>query len=151
MSDHVMSEEVRQKLLGRCPFNVTSTIDYTPELYLTKTDDVYDLPVEFRPVFQVRSFTKQDSIDISTGAIKAKDGQGVDKYIDTITNKARQCTMGWSKLYDAGTMTEIPYKADINGGADKDLFNSLPLPVIQDMFVFISGISGLKSFERSGL
>lgn len=152
MSDHVMSDEVRQKLLGRCPFNTSSTIDYTPEIFLTKTEDgEYELEEEYRPVFLVSSFNKQDAIDVSNSSIKAKDGKDANEYVKDITERARKCTKGWKNLYDPGTMQPIDYKTDINGGADKDLFNALPLQVIQEIFVFISGISGLKNFERSGL
>ena len=151
MSDHVMTEEIRQKLLGRCPFNLSSTIEFTPPIFLTKTEDEYDLPEEFRPVFIVSSFSKQDAMEVASGAVKAKDGKNANEYVKDITERARKCVKGWRNFYDPGTMQSIDYKADINGGADKDLFNALPLQVIQEVFIYISGISGLKQFEKSGL
>lgn len=151
MSDHVMTEEIRQKLLGRCPFDVSSTIEFTPPIFLTKTDDEYDLPEEFRAVFIISALSKQDTMDVANGANKAKDGKNPEEYVKGITERARKCVKGWKNLYNPGSMSIIEYKTDVNGGADKDLFNSLPLQVIQEIFIFISQISGLKNFERSGL
>lgn len=148
MSEHRMDEDTRKKLLSRLPFNRNSSIDYTPKPYMTKVlgddgkeTDEYDIPEEFRPVFSCKPFSVEDKQRMTGKALD-------EKVLRDIT---RSNIIGVSKLFDAGTMEEIEYKSDPKGGMDKDQFDSLPTMVIRDLFVFVSSISGLAPYERSGL
>lgn len=149
MSEHKLDEALRKKLLTRLPFSRTSTIDYTPEAYLTKEldeagkdTDEFEIPENFRPIFQVRPFSKEDKDKIKKSGSKDE---------ATLRNITRINVRGVSQLFDVGSMEELEFKADENGGMSEDQFNSLPIVVMRDLFIFISGISGLSSYERSGL
>ena len=146
--EHKMDEALRQKLLNRLPFNRDVTIDYTPRPYLTKEldaegkeTDEYEIPEDYRPVFKCRPFSVAEKQRVSLGKKEEKE----------LLEITRANILGVEKLYDAGTMDLISYKADPKGGMDRDLFDSLPTMVIRDLFVFISSISGLSPYERSGL
>jgi hypothetical protein len=151
MAEHVMTPELRKKMLTRLPFSRNASIDYTPAPYLVKDmddagkeTDEYAIPEEFRPVFKVRPLSTEE---------KTKLGKFTSKNMDetALRELIRTNITGIEKLFDAGTMEEIPFKGDNNGGMDKALFESLPVMVIRDLFVFISGISGLSTDERAGL
>lgn len=143
MTDHVMTKEIREKLLTRLPFSRSASIDYTPTPYLTKDENgEYEIPEEYRPVFTVRPFSSDDKAKMD------KQKMADEKLLRDIT---RGNITGVSRLYDAGTMKEIDFKADENGSMDKDQFNSLPVSVMRDLFIYISGISGLAPYEKAGL
>lgn len=151
MSEHKMTPELRKKMLTRLPFSRNSSIEHTPAPYLVKEQDEegkdtdeFAIPEEYRPVFKVRPFSTEE---------KAKLGKVTNKSIDeaSLRDLVRANIVGVEKLFDAGSMEELPFKGDQNGGMDKGLFDSLPVMVIRDLFVFISGISGLSTDERAGL
>lgn len=150
MSEHVMDEETRKKLLTRLPFSRKATIPFTPEIYLVKVldekgkeTDEYEIPEEFRPVFEVRPFSQEDK-----EKLKKVEKNPDEKVLKEIV---RSNITGLSKLYDAGTMVEIPFDPDENKNMSLEQFSSLPIIVQRQLFVFISGISGLSAYERSGL
>jgi len=147
--DNKMTPEIRAKLLNRLPFSRNATIDYTPKPYLTKVIDAdgneteeYDIPEEYRPIFTLRPMSVQDKDKL--GSIKASDEKALRDLV-------RSAIVGVSRLYDAGSMEEIQFKSDAKGGMDKDQFETLPVMVIRDLFIYVSGISGLSPSERSGL
>lgn len=148
--DNKMTPEIRAKLLNRLPFSRNATIDYTPKPYLTKTLDAdgneteeYDIPEEYRPIFTLRPMSVQDK-DKMLSSGKAADEKVLRDFV-------RGSIVGVARLYDAGTMEEIQFKGDPKGGMDKDQFESIPVMVVRDLFIYISGISGLSPSERSGL
>lgn len=150
MSEHVMDEETRKKLLTRLPFSRSATIPHTPSIYMTKVlddkgkeTDEYEIDEAFRPVFEVRPFSQEDK-----EKLKKTEKTPDEKVLKSIT---RTNITGLSKLFDAGTMKEIEFKPDDNGVMSLEQFESLPIMVQRDLFVFISGISGLSAYERSGL
>jgi len=147
--DNKMTPEIRAKLLNRLPFSRNATIDYTPKPYLTKVIDAdgneteeYDIPEEYRHIFTLRPMSVQDKDKL--GSIKASDEKALRDLV-------RSAIVGVSRLYDAGSMEEIQFKSDAKGGMDKDQFETLPVMVIRDLFIYVSGISGLSPSERSGL
>ena len=150
MSEHVLDEETRKKLLTRLPFSRSASIPYTPKVYMTKVlddkgkeTDEYEIPEEFRPVFEVRPFSQSDK-----EKLKKIEKNPDEKVLKEIT---RTNITDLSKLFDAGTMEEIPFKTDENKVMTLEQFESLPVIVQRDLYVFIAGISGLSAYERSGL
>lgn len=148
MGDHKLDEATRQKLLTRLPFSRNSTIDFTPKVYLTKALDAngveteeFEIPEEYRPVFKCRPFSIQDKA-------KIKDKNPDDKVLKEVIRKN---IIGLEQMYDAGTMEEITFKADEDNCMSLDQFETIPVMIQRELFSFIAGISGLSSYERSGL
>jgi hypothetical protein len=149
MAEYKLDEETRKKLLTRLPFSRTATIEFTPELYLTKVIDAkgkvtseYEIPEEFRPVFLCRPFSREDK-DKLRKFEKAEESQ--------LREIVRGNVVGYRNLWDIGTETLMEFRADAKGGMDKEQFEALPVAVQRDLFVFISGISGLSMSEKAGL
>ncbi len=145
MADHKLDEATRQKMLTRLPFSRNSTIDFTPKAYLTKVldaegkaTDEFEIPEEYRPIFKCRPFSTQDKS-------KMKADEKVLKEV------IRSNIMGVEKLFDAGTMEEMTFKPDENNSMALEQFESLPIIIQRELLTFISGISGLSGYERSGL
>jgi hypothetical protein len=151
MSDHKMSREIQEKLLGKIPFSRNAQIAHVPSVYLTKAldeegkeTDEYDIPEEYRPTFYCRPFSNNDKQQVS----KLKETTSNDSTFNKVT---RSNIVGVDNLYNAGTMELEEFSRDDNGGMSEEQFNSLPVSVKLDLFMFISSISGLVSYERSGL
>ena len=70
---------------------------------------------------------------------------------EEINNLSRVVIKGWQNFYDSGTGEEIEYKADINGGADKDIWDSIPENVRATILQKAMSISGLVYLEQVGL
>ena len=150
MEKRMLTPEVRAALLSKIPFSVNATTEYTPKPYMTKVKDPegkdideYSIPEEFRPVFTLRSFTKQESYDVKKVCSKGEE-KGIQEW-------ARKSVIGWKNLFDAGTLEEIEYKSDPTGGADKDLFSVIPEHVVADILMYVSSISGILDKDRLGL
>lgn len=147
MEEHRMTEEIRKKLLARMPFSLSATIEFTPPTYLTKKEgtEEFDIPVEYHPLFCVRPLRK-DELERVRVVTTSKSPD--EKEIRAIT---RKCIVGWSNMWDAGTMQPLDYKADPTSGLDKDLFEMLPIQIVTETFLFVSSISGLLSHDKLGL
>lgn len=144
MAEKVFDEEVRKQLLGVLPFSVSATINYTPAQY-------DEIPEEFRPNFLLRAFNKAESEKVRATLLRASTMKTLD--LEKATKEfVRQCVMGWDNLIDAGTMDPIDYKEEAGvGGCSKDLFDTLPVSVVGDIFKYIARISGLLNIEKLGL
>jgi len=146
----MLTPEVRAALLSKIPFSVNATTEYTPKPYMTKIKDSegkdtdeYSIPEEFRPVFTVRPFTKQESYDVKKVCTKGEE-KGIQEW-------TRKVVIGWKNMFDAGTLEEIEYKADPSGGADKDYFGTIPEYVVADILMYVSSISGILDKDKLGL
>ena len=152
MAEHTMTDEVRKLLLSKMPFSISSTIEYTPPTYTNKKKDAegndtaeYEIPEDYRPAFTVRPFSKGEADNLRKVTANKTPDEAVLK------SNTRKAVVGWRNMWDIGTMTELEYKADINGGLDKDLFDSIPLQVVTELFLYISTVSGILPAERLGL
>jgi len=125
----------KAKLLGKFPFSVKSSIDFTPPMY----DDV---PEELRPVYKLRSMNKGEADCVSRALGKKTDNQDL---ADLMREAVRKCCIGWSNLIDLGAEELIEYHQDDKGGASKELFNSVPLVAITELFTHLTKMSGLAS------
>ncbi len=160
MSDHIMTPELRKLLLSRVPFSPAATIEYTPTMYTTTKDengnDIEDnsLPSEFVPVFVMKTMSKADKDAVTRNRCKkVQDDYESEKLYREIV---RKCVVGWRNLFDASAVVgeeikPIEYKSDVDGGVDKSIFDNLPVQAITDLFIYISGVSGLRLLDRSGL
>lgn len=149
MSDRRLTEEIRKKLIGLNPFNQKSTIDFTPTFYKKKNEDGdYNIPQEYWPVFSVRPYTQGELLDIRK-VYANKNTENIK--LDSIRNFARVVTMGWSSLFDSGTMEEIDYTKDQDGFASKEIFESFSFNLINSIIAKATQISGLSSEEAEGL
>jgi len=146
MSDRILTDEVRELLLGDMPFSASSTIDFTPKQYLKKgADGKLLLPEEFIPVFKVRGFTEKQKNE-SKRCIK-----NVEESADQIQDLTRMCIDGWSGMYELGSREELVYKEDVNKGVDKELYKRIPEAILTDVFLYICKISGLLDTTLLGL
>ena len=146
MSDRILTDEVRELLLGDMPFSASSTIDFTPKQYLKKDDEgKVILPSEFIAIFKVRGFTSKEKLEAKKGILN------LSKNADQMQDLTRLCVEGWENLFDLGTKKELEYKQDDNKGADKDLFRKIPDAIQSDIFLHLCKISGLMDTTKLSL
>ena len=151
MADHVMTKELREQMLGLLPFSTDAKLEYTPAPYTmkrtqadgTETDAV---PEEYRPSFTLRRMTRKelDTMKTLTKNKKVED--------DTLCDIVANIVLGWENLWDLGTNQIIPYKADPNGGCDRELFrSSVPSPIIADLAMCMIRMNGILGTEHLSL
>jgi len=135
MAELRMTEEIRKKMLGLLPFDNSASIDYTPQQYFAD-----DFPEEFRPVFKQRGFSEGEIKDVRR---LLKDIEKADD--DELNNYARLSVVGWSNLWDVGSMKKIEYSDD------KEQFLRLPTTVKGSLLYNAVKISGLIDIDRISL
>jgi hypothetical protein len=140
MADYVLDEKTRKSLLGLMPFSQKGTIDYTPEQFA-------NFPENVRPIFKQRSFTREEIKEVKS-VISKTDSPDYDSQIREFTRKTVQ---GWDNLYDLSTCKKIDFVADEDKGADKKLFESIPILVVSKILNNALVISGIISQENLGL
>lgn len=141
-----MDARVREKLYGLLPFSTKATREFTPAMY---TSD--DFPRAYRPVFKIRPFNKEEIVEARTLLKEMQSGKvDIDKE-DQLNDLSRKIVVGWSNLYDCGTGNEIEYKADDNGGAGQDLYDSIPTTAKAHILIEAVKISGLVDTAKLGL
>jgi len=150
MEERILTDEMREKLLGDLPFSASATMEYIPKHFSKKDESDKDIiPKEFQAVFALRGMTKPEKKEAKKYITHIKD-KG-EKTADGIIEITRKCIMEWKNVFDLGTKKEIEYKADPEGGADKEMFDRLPEAVISDLFIYLSKISGLLDTTMLGL
>lgn len=145
----VLTPEVRKALLGLNPFNPESTISFTPAFYeIVDKNKKILIPEEFRPVFQIRPYNKNELTSIRkfyTG-LNAEDAD-----LDEIKDFARIVIRDWENLYDAGTMEEITYSEEEDHTSSKDVVYSFSFQLINAIITRATKISGLQIEETEAL
>lgn len=136
MSDRSLPPELRQELLSKLPFSVTATVEYTPEMFSTITE-------EYRPVFTMRSWTRVESKVVMSSQGK------ID--VEKAREYTRKAVVGWKNVFDAGSGNEIDFVAESSGGCDKALWDALPDTLYVELFKYVSQISGLALREKVSL
>jgi len=134
----VLTPEVKAALMSKVPFHKDAKIEYTPKAF--ETDDI---PVEYRPVFTLRPFTKPEAGEVKKACTKADDA--------IIREWSRKVCTGCVNLFDAGTGEELEYKADPAGGADKEFWAVLPDHIVGDILMYTSCVSGILDKDKVGL
>lgn len=143
-----MNEETKALLTGLAPFSIKSTIDFTPATYMTKDDTGdYLIPKELWPVITVRPWSRKESTESVKALLKFQN----DTDDAQIRELVRKAVMGWDNLIDISSQELIPYEADADKGAKKELFESFPLTLVLDISHKIGNISGLNKSEKLGL
>lgn len=143
MSDLKLDEDMRRELLGVLPFSSKAVIWHTPETY-------EEIAEEYRPKFQLRCFSKKEAEDVRSFMLQlAKEKPEI---VERKTREyVRKCIVGWENLIDLGLCEYIEYAQDETGGCDKDLFASIPVPVVGDIFHYLAKMSGLLQVEKRSL
>jgi hypothetical protein len=139
MAEYRLDEATKKALLGLMPFSQGGTMDFTPEAFK-------DVPKNAQPVFKLRSFTRQEFQDVRD--IYSNEEKDKQKALWEI---ARKTLKGWSKVFDLSTGEAVLFKADADGGVDKELWEALPLLIRRVIFTQVSVMSGLLEQERQGL
>jgi hypothetical protein len=142
LEERKMSLELREKLLGSLPFSVNASLWYSPAKYK-------DVEEEFRPSFEIKSFTKEEFIKAKKLLQDVKNAKE-----ETLNEMVRKKIINWKNVFDLGTLEEICYKSDdaaVNGGCDKVQFESIPPIIVGDLFFNIAKISGLIDMDKLGL
>lgn len=143
----VMDEETRKKLEGLLPFSVKSTTEFTP------SSIGEDIPEEYRPVFSIRPFNREEMRSATTifkGLSNDSESGDLEKE-DKLAECSRKVVMGWKNLFDVGTGEEIEYTQDVNGGADKEKFEMITPDMKASILVESVRISGLLNLSKVGL
>ena len=125
-----MTPEILNKLRGVGV--VTTTIDYVHE--------VEDVPVEFHPVFTLKALTVEDSRKFRENA---KTEEGENKTDEVFEELIRTHIIGWKNMYDLSTGEEFTFKADEDGGVDKEQYYALPLFLRASLLGFLNSLSGM--------
>jgi hypothetical protein len=116
----------------------------------------YLIPDGYRPVFVLRSFTK-DEYDQAAKIMQDEVLDTGNKHLlDTMTRTrelVRHVVLGWRDFWDIGTLEDIEYTADPSGGVDKELWGSTRMPdwVYGDLRTFVYRLSGITPGERISL
>lgn len=144
-----MTPEIKEFLLSRVPFSPAAVVDFIPETF-NRTHEVEGqqvriLPEEFTPVFKLRSLKKDERDKLITAL------QDANKNENAIKEICRKAIVGWTNLFDLGTNEPYEYKADVNGGCDKDSFGYLPIVIVSEIALYIARISGLTNADKLGL
>lgn len=150
MEKKVFDEATRQALLGLAPFSLNSTIDFTPASYQLKRNEQLIVPEDLWPVFTIRPWTKLES-DLVKRALSQVSNNVGTKAENEAKEAVRKVIKSWSNLIDAGSMEEIEYVEETDGGASKDIFNNFPASLVSDLLNKCCSISGILDMERSGL
>lgn len=139
MADYRLDEATKKSLLGLMPFSQGGMMDYTPEIFK-------DIASKIKPVFKLRAFTRQEFQEVrDIYGNNEKEKQGA------LWAVGRKALKGWDKIFDLSTGEAVIFKADADGGIDKDLWETLPLTIRRMIFTQISIMSGLLEQERQGL
>lgn len=137
----IMDQETREKLYGLLPFSKKSTSEYKPSLY---GEDISD---EYKPIFSIRPFSR-DEVKEAKKVLKEIEKSEKE---DDLGNLSRKAVVGWKHLYDVGTGDEIEYVQDPEGGADKELYEIIPVTLKAMILVEAIKISGLLDLSKLGL
>lgn len=164
---HVMTDEVRQELLGFAPFHKDATFDFTPDFYLNKKPNpnwekgkdkpedelIHVLPKEVRAVFKVRALTPKEDLDNRAYLKKGlKDPETIDPVRDSEPKElSRKVTMGWETLYDAGTMELIPFEKDEKGNPTPGVWERISPSLRMAILFRAVKLSGISAREKLGL
>lgn len=161
MSDHVMTQEIREALLSRVPFGNSATIEYTPPMFKTKIKDAegnstekYEIPEDWQPVFIVKSMKKTDrDILLKMQNKQNKTDKEIEEYEKQLHEVCRKHIVGWNKFCYSCTGEPIVFVACEDGGISKQLFESdcFPVELVTELVLYITAISGLRKLDRSGL
>ncbi len=126
-----LTDEMKQKLYGYTL--AKGTLKYKVEI-----DE--DLPKEFIPVFEVRNLTNDEYNTFKKLSADAEDDTEVEK---SMLELVRKCIVGWENLIDIANEVYILFEGDENGGANKEIFDELPLTIKLGIFNFIMKLNGI--------
>ena len=141
---HKLDEATKKLMYGLCPFSIDQTSEY--HLFDERWAEKNKIPLEFRPIFNVRPFTKTERGE----AIACANNYDSEK--EKRFELARKATKNWKALFDCATGNEIKFKAhNADGGADETLFASLPENTKGFIFNHAYVISGLSAPEKLSL
>ena len=141
MEKRILTEEVRNKLLGVLPFSANATILYTP-----KSIKSLDIPEDTKAVFTVRGFNKAEKDEVIT-KLKNLSNVSYEDIIKTI----KPCVTGMVNMFDAGTMEEIVFKHDFDNTISMEILSQLPKTIIDSIFNYLIKISGIMDVDKLGL
>jgi len=140
MEERKLTDELREKMLGNLPFSVNATLWYTPSKFK-------EIEEEFRPTFEIKAFNKTEATQAKKIFLDMKNTKE-----EAVTELIRKKVVNWKNVFDVGTGSEILFSADpVNGGCNKELFESLPASVTGDILFKLSQISGILDIDKLGL
>jgi hypothetical protein len=140
MADLKMDEATRKSLLGLMPFTQGGTIMFVPEC-------MANLPEEFQSSLKLRSLNRQEFNEVR----ELYSNDKIENKQDPLWAISRKAVLGWNKVFDLATGEPISFKADPDGGIDKDSWEMLPLVIRREIATTIFTMSGLIYEERVAL
>jgi hypothetical protein len=168
--DYKLDEKTRESLIGLMPVTQNAVISFIPPIYT-------GLPEKVRPIFSQRAFTRGEKQEVASleetymrsiepymrregdNMIVNSESAGNVSEFSALSRKhrgdlaewARKTVTGWRAVYDPSTGAEIAFKADADGGADKDLFDGFCSEAKGEIFQNAKKISSLLPQERVAL
>lgn len=140
MADFRLDEATKKALLGLMPFSQNGTIDFTPDVFK-------DIIFKARPVFKQRAYTAQERQEIRDIYLS----DDIKDKSPAILDLVRRTVLGWENLFDLATASSLPFKADADKGADKEIWGIMPRILTDALVENVSKMSGLLPQERQGL
>lgn len=126
----ILDEETKRKLAGILP----ASSDFT----VTVTLDVHkDIDEQFKPKFKVSPYSNKELKDVINNSQILK-----DEALDHFANESiRMHIKDITNLINISTGEVIPFTKDSDGGCSKELYDSLPIIVKNQLMTLISQIS----------
>ncbi len=142
MAEFRLDEKTKKSLLGLMPFTQSGTMNFTPSMFDT-------IPIEAQPIFKQRAFTRGE-VQQYRDIIK-DDGAKTDDKLTLLMALTRPTVLGWERQFDLATGDLLPFKADEDKGASKDLWTLIPDVIKLSLYRNCSIASGLQVQEKQGL
>jgi len=141
MEKKVLTDEVRNELMGLAPFSTEVVDHFTPDKI-----DRKKVPEQFIPVFDYKVFSKKEKESAMRIAKNLKDiNEG------ELRECVRKQIVGWKNLWDIGTREEIIFEAGEDGHCKKEIFAHVPNTLCGDILFHIYKASGILRSEFLGL
>lgn len=142
MEKRILTDGMRRRLLGFVPFSTNATIPFTPPWP--------EVPVEFTPIFHIRSFSQEEMLQLKSNYRNLTDKNAAET-ADLNLNLVRKCVKGWENFFDAGTCEEIAYQSEADLGCCMTIWKSLPSWLLRAIMDEVRKLSGLTSLEDLSL
>jgi hypothetical protein len=142
MGDVILTDEIRDKLLGVAPFSIDSTYDYISKYHKS----LKDLPESFIPVFTISPFNKEEKERVS----KILKPGGKELENAELRNILKPKIKGFKNLFDLGTKEEIKFVME-NGVITQSIYDRITDNICSDLLTQVIRISGLLDVDRLAL
>jgi hypothetical protein len=136
----VLDESTRKLLKGYTPFDSKSFVNFTPKEFQSIKDE------SIRPIFTIRSLSQSEMTQLKKNSLSYKvdmSKEELSKIGEQNLDIIKNCILGWSNFFDAGTGEEITFNVDT--------FKTFPVWLSNTIMEEVKNMSGLTSVDDLGL